>query len=413
MSTDKNKFTRFLYRFRREFLIFSLLLFTLLSTLPAELHGWNSIWYAMDYSLGMDSRLFIGSLLKPFYPQFLPAEAVYTFVLLSLILFLAVLSYILGSALRRIGKTDAEKGLLVLILLYLLCPGSPAYLWSTENMGRFDLYLLLFTLFAAVIFMNVASVPPRLLLFTVAGAAALCTHQVFLFIFFPLLFTMYLTSVTEEKAAVWHKILAAVCIGVLGIVFLYFQFVSHISVSSFEELSALLSARTDLPVNETALNYEYFSTISQSAGDLMLNELGERLRYGCITVFLLAPLAAVYAYLWTNIIKACGKGTRLKYLLLLLSHLCFLPAFVLTIDWGRWFGAFLTVQALQIVILAAKKDAVILTALTRLSAALHKHPFLFILCGIWLGSLHKFQATLLPDAPVFFSSAYRLLHILF
>ena len=243
---------------------------------------------------------------------------------------------------------------------------------------------------------------------TLAGLAALSIDQAFLFLFFPLLFTLSLKAATGKKASKIHLIFTFASIAVIGAVFLYFQFFSRIRISSCDELVTLLSSRTDLTISEVALNYEYFSTVSQSSSDLVLNLLGERIRYGLITLFLLSPLAVLYIYLWLHILKTAPKKEKWIYTLLLLSHLCFVPAFVLTIDWGRWFGAFLTMQALQIVILAAKKDVPVLSALHTLEGAFRKHPYLFIAAGIWLGSLHKFQATLLPDAPVFFTSLYKL-----
>ena len=71
-------------------------------------------------------------------------------VLLSLILLLILLSYVFGCALRRTEKTAAGKGLLLLVIFYLLCPGSPSYLWTSENMGRFDMYLLIMALAAII-----------------------------------------------------------------------------------------------------------------------------------------------------------------------------------------------------------------------------------------------------------------------
>lgn len=103
------KAKQFLYTFRREALIFPIV-FTLLRQLPEELHGWNSAWYAMDYSLGFDSRLFIGSVLRLFYPDFLPAKAAYRFVFLSLILLLFLLSWVLGYALRQLEGKMPKKG---------------------------------------------------------------------------------------------------------------------------------------------------------------------------------------------------------------------------------------------------------------------------------------------------------------
>lgn len=403
-----HKFLSKCYSFRREGCIFLLLLLSFLSQAPSALHDWNSGWYVMDYSLGFDSRLLIGSLLRLFYPDYLPAESAYTFVFCSIIVFLMLISYVLGSALRRTDKLPANTALLLLVTLYLLSPGSPAYLWTSENMGRFDLYLIMLTVFAAILYIKISSVTIRLISFTIIGLIALCVHQVFMFIFLPLLFTMFVDTVSE-KCRKSDFVLGIQGLFLLCIAFVYLQIFSQLNIGTLDDLTALLSARTDLNVNETALRYEYFSTIDTAFYELMLNQLSERIRYGVVTIFLLSPLALIYGYLWNRILKAAGTA-KLKYSLFLLSHLCFIPAFLLAIDWGRWFGAFLTVQALQIVLLAAKKDAVVLTGLTELRTCFYKHPYLFIAAGLWMASLSKFQTTLLPDAPVFFSSVYRLLH---
>ncbi len=193
------KAKQFLYTFHREILIFLLLFFTLLCRIPEELHGWNSAWYAMDYSLGFDSRLFIGSVLRLLYPGFLPAEAAWQFVFFSLILLLFLLSLVLGYSLRQLEGQRAEKGLLLVILLYLLSPGSPSYLWTSENMGRFDMYLLTVSLIAVICCILIRSVWLQLILLTILGLIALSIHQAFMFLFFPLFFTLYLKSALAKK----------------------------------------------------------------------------------------------------------------------------------------------------------------------------------------------------------------------
>ncbi len=402
-----------IYVIRREILIFLLLFFTLLCQLPDELHNWNSAWYAMDYSLGFGSRLLPGSVLRLFYPDFLPAGAAYSFVFISIILLLIMLSYALGLALRRMEGLPGERGLLLLIVFYLLSPGSPSYFWTSENIGRFDMYLLIMSLAAMICCFLIPSVLPNLMLITLAGLAALCIHQAFIFLFFPLFFTMYLKTAMEQKGGKAPILFAFASMAGMAAVFLYFQLFSHIRVPSCGELVSLLSSRTDLPVNEIALNYEYFSSSAQSFSELVLPQLGERIRYGFVTLFLLSPLAILYTYLWVTVLKTAGKKERPLYALFLLSHLCIVPAFLVAIDWGRWFGSFLTMQILQIVILAAKKDAVVLSALAALNRTFTKHPSIFFIGGLWIGSLHKFQATLLPDAPVFFASLYKLCRLFF
>lgn len=415
--TMTKKVKQSLYTFRREAFLFLLLFFTLLRQLPEELHGWNSAWYAMDYSLGFDSRLLVGSVLRLFYPGFLPAEAAYHFVFLSLLLLLFLLSLVLGYALRRLEGQNAEKGLLLVIALYLLSPGSPSYLWTSENMGRFDMYLLIASLAAIICCILFRSVWLQLILITVFGLAALSIHQAFMFLFFPLFFTLYLKAVMEAPPEKGKKplpaIFAAAGMGGMAAAFLYFQLFSHIRISSCGELVSLLASRTDLPINDVALNYEYFSSTTQSFTELVLNQPGERIRYGLVALLLLSPLAVLYGFLWMRILKAAERKYKPAYALLLLSHLCIVPAFLMAIDWGRWFGAFLTMQALQLVILAAKKDVPVLSALSSLADVFRRHPYMFFLAAVWTGSLHKFQATLLPDAPTFFYSLYELYRLIF
>ena len=284
-------------------LLFLLLASTFLCSLPDQLHGWNSAWYAMDYSLGVDSRLFVGSFLRLFYPDFLPASSAYAFNVLSTLVLLALLSHVLASVLRLVENTPCETGLLALTTLWLLSPGSPAYLWNTENMGRFDLYLFLVTLIAAAVFLHVRAVSVRFAVFTICGMVCLAIHQGYLFTFFPLLAAMYLLTAENRK----QLIAAFSCMAVLGVVFLYFQFFSHIRPGSYEELASVLAARTDLPLNESALRFEYFSGFADSARELVTNQLGERIRYGIVTLLLLSP--------WHSFTDGFGKKSCVSRLL--------------------------------------------------------------------------------------------------
>lgn len=426
MNGIKNgKIFRLLYRYRREGLIFMFLFLELLRTLPSSIYDWCNAWFVTDYSLGFDSRLLIGSLLKIIYPDFLPARSAYHFVLLSILVLLVLFSLLLGKALRRVQKTEAGTGLLLLVLFYLACPGSPAYLWSTENMGRLDLFLLILTLIGGIIYINVSSVTARLVCFTAVGLLAISIHQAFIFIFFPLLFVMYADTMTDFRAQKSHLVLGITGILLLFAAAAYFQLFSHINAGSPEALAQALSQRTDLAISEIPLRLEYFSDFGTSTLQIISAEAGERIRYGMITVFLLSPLVLIYCFLWRHILKALKRGKdgkdilpvsfpeKLKYRAIVLSQLTFIPAFVLTLDWGRWFGAFLTVQAMQIILLAAKKDTVVLAALGSLSAQLRKHPYPFLIAGIYLASTSKFQAVLLPDAPAIFTSIYRFYDMIF
>ncbi len=86
------------------------------------------------YFLGFDSRLFIGSVLRLLYPGFLPENC----GVANLYFFLSFCSFSCFPWFWVIPcgswKGSAPKGIAAVILLYLLSPGSPSYLWTSENM---------------------------------------------------------------------------------------------------------------------------------------------------------------------------------------------------------------------------------------------------------------------------------------
>lgn len=389
----------------------SLLIFSFITKLPEAIHDWTSGWYAMDYSLGMGSRLLVGSFLKFIFPDFLYAKDAYVFLVITIMLLLIFLILLFAAALKCAQQGALRIGLSFLIILYLASPGSPAYLWSTENFGRFDTYLLFFTLLCVLLYMRFTSYPARCLILLLSGSLCLAIHQVYMFIFFPVIFIMLLLPLTFTKSDRKNLLYGTSVLFLLCIQFLYYQFFAALAVGSPEELYGILTARTDLPVMQNALYFEYFADFKEKIIDVALNEIGERIRYTAIAFFILSPIFILYGYLWLHIIKGeKNRIERIKYILFLLSLLSYIPAFALAKDWGRWTSALLIVLLLQIIIIIPEKKEAVSSAFQSLIRITWKLRYPLFIYVIFIACLKKYECILLPQSVDIFYFIYELLH---
>lgn len=409
----------------KNILLYGVILFVILLpvsfliNMPSAVHEWTSGWYAMDYSFGFGSRLLIGSIFKLFFPEFLSAETVYYFVIITITIILITLILLFAYVLFKSPDAVLRDGLSLLFILYLASPGSIAYLWSSEIFGRFDTYLVLFIILCVFFCLKVTSYRMRCIIIFCLGSLCLAIHQVFLFLFFPVIFAILLLPLDFgvgtfslkklDKELKKNILMGGAVILLLCIQFLFYQFGSSISISSSSELAALLSARTNLPVMENALYFEYFASFKETLSEIAFNEIGERIRYTVIAWFILSPIFFIYGYLWISIIRKENKTSeKIKYLFLLLSLISYLPAFVLTKDWGRWTCAFLLTLLLQIILIAMTKKEAVTAAFLSLNRITYKFRFLLVLYIILIALMEKYQCILLPQAPDIFQFIYRI-----
>ena len=142
----------------------------------------------------------------------------------------------------------------------------------------------------------------------------------------------------------------------------------------------------------------------------MLPELRERVRFGIITVVLLAPVFIIYLSLWIKAIyNASVKKDKIKYLLILFTNVLYIPVFALMTDWGRWFAAFITVQCFSFLYLTGVRDKGIKNGLVQLGDKIRKYPFLFVSIILYLSLFDKFEAiNYLPQVETFYYTIYNI-----
>ena len=128
-----------------ETIIFGVIMIRFLSTRALDLNTWATAWDAMDYSMGNGSRLLIGSIYRLFYGEYLDITVAYKYVGIGIMLTILVLAVVLGQLIRRSLAADyAHKDVIYgVVTAYVIAPFSIAYVWNEDNLGRFDVYMLL------------------------------------------------------------------------------------------------------------------------------------------------------------------------------------------------------------------------------------------------------------------------------
>lgn len=391
-----------------ELMVGMFLLYSVYINRADEIYGYVQPWYVIDYSYGFGSRLVIGSIMHLICGEVVTKAAAYCFVVASLCLLCIAVALFAGFVYRHAEDKDIKKAVLFLIVFYLASPASPEYLWTAENMGRLDTYLFLITVGSAFIYFKVKNLYVRYLLFTLSGIVAVFVHQVYFFLFFPFLLVAMLQDLWKGE---WDKrkaLCAAGSVLCIGGIFLYMQLGSGIYYD-YGELMARLNSHADFPVDGAPMEAEYFWTLKDHFYKNMVPEIPHHLKYGFMLVCMLIPAWGGGLGIWICSVRSADRRQRIKYILMLLTNLAYLPVFILMNDWGRWFAALFIVAFLNIMLLAGDGDKGICATLKKLGVCIARNPVPFILIILYISTFEKFEALNFPEQVTdFYYTTYNI-----
>lgn len=393
-----------------EITVFLYLCFSLIVSVAPEINGWVGIWYGVDYSIGFSSRLFIGQLLHLLFGDYITYEVAYAFINVCFIIIFALLSKAIGYTYKNATDSQQQWAVVILAGMYLASPAAPGYLWTIENMGRLETYLFLLTLI--IFFLGIFIKHPYIAITvcTIIAIICLAIHQVYMFLFFPLLLVVLIDILysSQFKKSIWASIIVAVFL-LCGIC-LFFQFGTHINFTDSRELTDYIQSKTSVYCDEGPIIQEYFWEFTKHITVNYIPDIPYRTRYGIINVFLLSPILIIFGYIWYKAIRNCSSFIeKSKYYLVVLTNVTFIPAFAILTDWGRWFATFFTIQFLVIFYLFCKKDEHVSHALQCLGEKIAKYPFLFIGIILYLCCFEKFEGcNNLNQAETFYYFAYKI-----
>lgn len=324
-----------------------------------KVHEYMNVSYVLNYSYGKGSRLLIGSLVDFLFRGHLTTYRLYLFYLVFLVVAMVLTSLVFTRFIYETNNKNRFCGKVFFALLFLLGPSSLKYLERSTNVGRFDLYLLIIVLTGIFIMVYIKPFCLQMLLLTAISCLALSIHQIFFSIFLPLFGVYVLYHFLFRKRKWYDFMVVLLCLIVVGGVFAYFQFFAQLNYQSFPELMTVLENRTDLPLSEFSVEYEYFKTIRDHLVNLQWirgEENGyvncvDRMGLAAIQFIQLSPLLVIFFGIWKRILDLCKPEARKQYITLFLPILLYIPAFIIAFDWLRWIAAMLIMITYMLILL--------------------------------------------------------------
>ena len=114
--------------------------------------------YIIDYSTGFGDRKFVGTLFNLFFGDYITSRELWIGTLIAYLLVIVLLSIIIGHLLRKAKSLNRSIFIanIIFIMLYIIGPWSFAYLFSTSNWGRIDIYMFLVTCIFIMLFCHIS-----------------------------------------------------------------------------------------------------------------------------------------------------------------------------------------------------------------------------------------------------------------
>ncbi len=135
-----------------------------------------------------------------------------------------------------------------------------------------------------------------------------------------------------------------------------------------------------------------------------------------LILLILAPVLFIYGLVWKDVwrhLKEVGvKFYRTPYFYIALTHLCFVPMFVIHVDWGRHLAPLLAMPTFIFLFYLAKKDSAMVYAYGRMTQRIQKYPWYFVLSVVWIAMLDSFGARAFqPQADMLYNLLQYGFHI--
>lgn len=269
---------RLIEKYRLELAISVLLFLYLALYVPTidETISWCMMPYTLSYKYGFISRGFIGSIVRLVIPK-LTLRHIYLIVAFNTLLLCAMTVFFVNR-IKKLSGMGENAAFLFTAMLFVVNPGSIAFLFYWGNFGRLDLYMILILLFSALLMLKGAF----LFLIPVMCVMGILTHQAFLFMYFPAVMALllYLAWVKKNRYA---KIIFWVTGIVTCITFLYMQFFSSVEGYDYASMVADIYATTDIPEefvqddHEMMIRLEYFTSVFATIHAFVIEPLAKNL----------------------------------------------------------------------------------------------------------------------------------------
>lgn len=379
---------------------FLYLIIDLIINLPTGINSWCALWYATDYSMGVGSRFFIGTVLKLFYNDYLDSKVAYHFCFVSVLLIIVIISCA-ANVLYLGCKEEYRTAFSYMWILLLVSPGSVVGFWQSGNYGRLETYGFLLGMVCITIYGKIDNKNLVYCIITILSCISMAIYQGNIFMYYSLVLMIFIWEVlsTECKRKRTTILWGSTNLIVTSITFLIFQFFSNTIYGSASEMTALLSTKTDLPITEMAIDLELFEPVSVAfdsinKGFLLGSELPRERTL--ITFILVCPIILIFIGLYLHCFCEQRNSSRKTvfvkpHLYLVLLLLTIIPQYLLNVDWGRWMICTNLILFSGFFFLLWKGDEYAIRAMTCLNQWIKKHWVIAIFVVIYTAGLGKYN----------------------
>lgn len=384
-----------------ETIIFMIIMLQFLMNRSTEMQAWSAAFSAMNYSMGRGSRLLIGSIYKLFYGDYLDATVAYTYSAVGIMLTILVLSITLGRLIRLslACRPEYKNVIFGAVAAYVAAPFSISYNWNAQNFGRFDIYMMLIGLLTLLAGLVIRNVYVKFLVITILGVIGLAIHQGFAFLYYPMTLIVLCHDSFEGNRFHAKHFIAAFISGIIEVVVaIYFQFFSSINYDSPAAIMQAIVEHSNIAVVEHALEIEYFGGMEEQLTYLTPEffQNDAPWSHSLVIVLLLAPILLLYLLVWRDVFHH-QRSNHVKllqspYFYVALTHLCFVPMFLIHTDWGRNFAPLFAMPTFIFLYFFAKKDESMIYAFEKMKQRIKNHPWYFVITLIWLATFDGFGA---------------------
>jgi len=371
-----------------EFAVFAVLSAVFLLTFPNlyALGKSNALYYVLPYKdFGFQSRLVVGSIVRLF-TDYMTEKSIFILMIVITLLFILAASVMLGRIIRLAVRRD-DVGAEMLLVLFIACPVSVQYLFTSNNIGRLDLYLILIT---ALIMYCVPHEKAKWAVPALCAFAMIFSFN-FIFLYMPVIAVIMIREYMVVRRSKSGFILSVVsCVAVAALFILFKFFPPAAAFADVAELKTYLAGITDVRGEEFLVYFDIcrpMEDVYSRGADRTFSWFYELLStYGLFSLVAAVPAVAFFVSFWLTALKnIMPKINRVFFLLCFLVPAGSLPMF-LALDWDRWIPTLFISQMMLVFYLVAVGDAGTTDTLRRFRDFFSRHSLFALLCVIYLSS---------------------------
>ena len=400
VARNHDRIFRLADRYKYALCFFMIYLVRLLGYTSKSPNSWPSTYYVLNYSDGFGSRFLPGQILSFFSNDgFISNRQVVIFIGIAHIILIGECALLMNGFMNSLKSGHKKAGLFILCL-YISEPAGIDALWSWENAGLNEVFVLIFLALAVMLFNMISNPVVKYGSLVLLTFLIMACYQGYLFLYLPVMLCMLINEVFDKKDRS-SIVGSAFVLTTTVISFVIFQFFKFINYDSAKDLAEAASSRTDMNMKlseyvyflefEHPMQYHWFSFFEGNITDDTVYFMREK---SFIIILLLLPIVFLFVYIWKSLFRHLGPAPILgsKYFWMLFCDCIIIIQFAITMDWGRWYIAVLTVQFFQFMYLCYKKDAGAMKILSSIERFTERHFSLCLLTILWLSGLTRVEA---------------------